>query len=100
VLAGSWVHFVAFECTVNGTFGQVANARVQSAPSVASPQQPANAQPLSRLTDSIKHAKSTKGNVSRNVRGVIVAYFSPAPFGQKMCRPLGDSARCVLCSRA
>jgi hypothetical protein len=73
VLAESWVHFVAFEHTVNDTFGQVANVRVQSAPSVASPQQPVNAQPLRRLTDSIKHAKSTRRNVSRNVRGIIVA---------------------------
>jgi hypothetical protein len=71
VLAESWVHFVKFEHTVNDTFGQVTNFRVQSVPSAAS-QQPANSHALGQLTGTIKQAQRTKRNVSRNVRGIIV----------------------------
>jgi hypothetical protein len=65
-LAESWVHFVAFEHTVNDTFGQVVAFRVQSAPPAA-PLQPASGHSVG-LTDAIHHAKSTKRKISRNVR--------------------------------
>jgi hypothetical protein len=73
-LAEGWMHFVAFERTLNNTFRQVGSMTSIKNLNANLPQQAGstNTPPPRRLTDTVKHANSSKKSVSRNVRFIFV----------------------------